>query len=51
LLNNIRHHPRMRVTHFPFPENKLGRPDKPGDDECGWREKRGVTWVARFRGP
>jgi hypothetical protein len=26
---NIRHHPLMRVIHFPFFENKLDRPDGP----------------------
>jgi hypothetical protein len=38
MFKRTRHHPRMRVTHFPFPNRKLGRPDKPGDDD-GWLEK------------
>jgi hypothetical protein len=28
-----RHHPRMRVIHISFQKGKMGRPDKPGDDE------------------
>ena len=29
----------------------MGGPDKPGHDECIWREKNNLTWVARIRGP
>jgi hypothetical protein len=36
---------------FFFIKNKFGRPHKAGDDRFSGREKSGINWVARIRGP